>query len=184
MTAPKPIDIDMLVACPECGGERLMNPTTVMYAHTSHCPVRTAIERAHGRRPLDFPRPMGAPPVESALERFERLAAEFYRETGLMAPGKDDALGHHSYEERVERWAAWVARRSAAVAPAPVPAAPAPALDLENLANVLLEVRCALEEAATAEDGLDAGEAARVLKLVAGVERQLARAFPYGGKSC
>jgi len=46
---------------------------------------------------------------ESANERFERLAAQFYRETGLMAPGKSEpAAGIHTpYEERMEAWLKW-----------------------------------------------------------------------------
>jgi hypothetical protein len=55
-------------------------------------------------------------PGENNLERFERVAEMFLRETGCMAPGKDvsaasgDAMTH---EERRERWEAWYAERAA-----------------------------------------------------------------------
>jgi hypothetical protein len=45
-------------------------------------------------------------------ERYEALADAFYHATGLMAPGKDDPTGHHSYDERVSRWQAWLAARA------------------------------------------------------------------------
>lgn len=57
---------------------------------------------------------------ESANDRFERLADEFYADTGLVAPGKDDAPEcalSTTYEERVKVWKAWNAgRRRAALA--------------------------------------------------------------------
>ena len=45
--------------------------------------------------------------TETANDRFERLAAEFYRETGIMAPGKDcpPELGQPDFGER---WAAFM----------------------------------------------------------------------------
>ena len=46
-----------------------------------------------------------------AYERYEALAAEFYDETGMMAPGKDDPLGTHEYETRVAAWRKWVYAR-------------------------------------------------------------------------
>ena len=51
---------------------------------------------------------------QGATERFERLAAEFYKATGIMAPGKDDCLGRHSYEHRVASWQQWLADRGRA----------------------------------------------------------------------
>jgi hypothetical protein len=50
---------------------------------------------------------------ESPLDRFERLAAQFHRETGMMAPGKDVAAmagDSHSFSERWEAWDAWLKR--------------------------------------------------------------------------
>lgn len=55
-------------------------------------------------------------PEETALERFERLADEFYRETGLMAPGKSVPMemGNVGYdEERHTRWRTWLDLRRA-----------------------------------------------------------------------
>jgi hypothetical protein len=55
-------------------------------------------------------------PGESNFDRFERVADLFHRETGCMAPGKDEsaASGNStSYEERVARWEAWYADRAA-----------------------------------------------------------------------
>lgn len=49
-----------------------------------------------------------------AYEEYERLASEFYRDTGLMAPGKDDPMPTVSIEERRERWREWLAARSEA----------------------------------------------------------------------
>lgn len=44
---------------------------------------------------------------ESTLERFERIAEQFRRDTGYLAPGKDVAadMSYAGYEE--ERLAAW-----------------------------------------------------------------------------
>jgi hypothetical protein len=44
--------------------------------------------------------------AENANERYERLAAEFYRETGIMAPGKDSPAATGPFDEKA-RWAAW-----------------------------------------------------------------------------
>lgn len=45
---------------------------------------------------------------ESANERFERLAAEFYQDTGVMAPGKDAPMGFcEDRERRQDMWNAW-----------------------------------------------------------------------------
>lgn len=53
-----------------------------------------------------------------STESFERLAAEFYRETGILAPGKDQPAamgGHLSDEEREKAWRMWIASRAALV---------------------------------------------------------------------
>lgn len=41
-------------------------------------------------------------------ERFEYMAAKFYKETGIMAPGKDDCLMSHDYDERIKKWSDWL----------------------------------------------------------------------------
>ncbi len=38
---------------------------------------------------------------------FEIKAATFYRDTGMLAPGKDSALPSPSYETRLEVWDLW-----------------------------------------------------------------------------
>jgi hypothetical protein len=45
---------------------------------------------------------------EDSNERFERIAAVFYRETGFLRPGKDCRVNSH--EERQEAWDAWMQR--------------------------------------------------------------------------
>jgi hypothetical protein len=62
--------------------------------------------------------PEVAAPAESDYDRFERLADEFYRATGYMAPGKDDRSNSHTYEERRNRWDEWISARQKAAAPA------------------------------------------------------------------
>ena len=51
-----------------------------------------------------------ARPGENSVERFERLAEAFYRDTGLLAPGKDApaAGGQPDREERSEKYDAWI----------------------------------------------------------------------------
>jgi len=44
----------------------------------------------------------------NANERFEYMAAKFYKETGTMAPGKDDCLMSHTDEERSTKWREWI----------------------------------------------------------------------------
>jgi len=49
-------------------------------------------------------------------EQYEQLAAEFYRDTGMMAPGKDvpAAMGCiWSPRERFEKWNEWLTHRKA-----------------------------------------------------------------------
>lgn len=57
---------------------------------------------------------------ETANERYERLTEEFYRETGMMAPGKDvpAAMGSSDDRTRFNAWYEWLSRRPA------VPSAP------------------------------------------------------------
>lgn len=61
------------------------------------------------------------PEAESALERFERLAEEYHRETGLWPPGKDRpaAAGSDGITdmERATRWQLWLAERRRAGEP-------------------------------------------------------------------
>lgn len=45
-------------------------------------------------------------PNESAFENFERTAEAFYRNTGMLAPGKDSATGP-SHEERANAFKSW-----------------------------------------------------------------------------
>ncbi len=45
---------------------------------------------------------------ENHLTHFERVAKDFYDQTGCLRPGKDDAAGVYSKEEREEVWDAWV----------------------------------------------------------------------------
>lgn len=45
-------------------------------------------------------------PLDS-VKRFEDIAEWFYRETGYLRPGKDDARGLHTDEERRERFERW-----------------------------------------------------------------------------
>lgn len=64
---------------------------------------------------------------KAPLERYEELAAAFHRETGMLAPGKDQPAamnGSPSLEERAERWRAWCAARAAAARPPPKPKPP------------------------------------------------------------
>lgn len=49
------------------------------------------------------------------LEQYEDAAEEFYRETGMMAPGKSEPTewaGMHDQEERRTRWEAWTRARA------------------------------------------------------------------------
>lgn len=55
--------------------------------------------------------------TESAHDRFERLATDFYRETRVTAPGKDIAPAEGDngicYETRMRLWREWLAAREA-----------------------------------------------------------------------
>ena len=51
-----------------------------------------------------------------ASERYEKLASEFYRDTGLIAPGKDvpasvAADPNYKYEYRWQEWVKWLRER-------------------------------------------------------------------------
>lgn len=52
-----------------------------------------------------------------ANERYEKLARQFYDETGIMAPGKDVAAAAHdsqpSFDERFELWIEWLKEKGA-----------------------------------------------------------------------
>ena len=49
---------------------------------------------------------------------FDTVADWFYRDTGIMRPGKDSPPGcaGHSYEERRDAWEAWLKERKAELA--------------------------------------------------------------------
>ncbi len=45
--------------------------------------------------------------MKSANDRYEDLAEKFYKKTGMLAPGKDDAPemhGQNTIEERIKAW--------------------------------------------------------------------------------
>ena len=44
-------------------------------------------------------------------DKFEYLAEQFYKATGIVAPGKDDCLGTHSREYRRRYWSAYLVER-------------------------------------------------------------------------
>jgi hypothetical protein len=51
------------------------------------------------------------PETETAIEKYDRLAEEFRRATGMMAPGKDVAAmgyGGGTMSERMEAWDKWL----------------------------------------------------------------------------
>lgn len=45
--------------------------------------------------------------AEGVNAAFEWIAHEFYVETGVMAPGKDDPLGSHTHEHRATLFRDW-----------------------------------------------------------------------------
>lgn len=68
------------------------------------------------RKFLASMRPEGNGEEESANESFERVAAEFERETGYMAPGKSVPLAcaadpEYDFDVRMEKWNEWTAKR-------------------------------------------------------------------------
>ena len=53
---------------------------------------------------------------ENSLETFERIADLFRRDTGMLRPGKDQAMalgGHPTDEERDKAWREWCERKNA-----------------------------------------------------------------------
>lgn len=46
-------------------------------------------------------------------EEYEIMAAKFYKETGIMAPGKDCApgSGQMDFEQRADAWDDWLMRK-------------------------------------------------------------------------
>lgn len=48
--------------------------------------------------------------IMSPTAQYERLAEQFFKETGIMAPGKDvsPALGQSDDRERFEAWSTWL----------------------------------------------------------------------------
>ncbi len=38
---------------------------------------------------------------------YDKNAEAFYKVTGMLAPGKDDASMSHAYEQREEAWKKW-----------------------------------------------------------------------------
>lgn len=52
-------------------------------------------------------------PGENAIDRFERVAEEFRRDTGFLRPGKSVplAMGGSNEEERDAAWRAWSQKR-------------------------------------------------------------------------
>ena len=49
-------------------------------------------------------------PGEDVVDLFERIAAQFRRDTGYLRPGKDCRL--YSYEERSKVWDKWVTEKN------------------------------------------------------------------------
>ena len=41
-------------------------------------------------------------------EEFEKLAKEFYQETGFLAPGKDTGFNPQDREEVIKTWGEWL----------------------------------------------------------------------------
>lgn len=54
---------------------------------------------------------IGAPEEKrkmNIIELYDKLATKFHDETGIMAPGKDDVLGQHSFGVRFAEWNKWL----------------------------------------------------------------------------
>lgn len=62
-------------------------------------------------------RPEGEAPMVMPNEEFEKLAAQFYEDTGMMAPGKDVAAAAYRSEEldgypaRTDAWLKWLIKQ-------------------------------------------------------------------------
>jgi len=54
---------------------------------------------------------LGKLPGENSLDYFERVAERFHQETGILAPGKDDAIGAVPREQMEAAWNAWRAEK-------------------------------------------------------------------------
>lgn len=50
---------------------------------------------------------------DELMDCFDAIAEEFYRETGMVAPGKDDPTGRHTFAERWAAFVPWMDRRAA-----------------------------------------------------------------------
>lgn len=103
---------------------------------------------------------------ENANDRFERLAAEFFAATGMLAPGKDQpgAMGgsREDYDRRVDAWRAWNAERTAQVE-----------RDAERLAWLIAEgyvtgLRRYSDDSWTLEVDIDRPDFAHTIKAVQG----------------
>jgi hypothetical protein len=73
----------------------------------------SAREHANVRQALAGLEALWQRPGENANDAFERIAADFWQETGYLRPGKDlpAAMGAGCDEERQDAWKGWVARR-------------------------------------------------------------------------
>lgn len=103
-------------------GEGPLNETSAGIPPPAPLGNKAPLERLEETRPAPAEtEPAGrAPSPAGPLERYEKLAAAFHRETGMLAPGKDQPAamnGSPSLEERAERWRSWCAARAAAAAP-------------------------------------------------------------------
>lgn len=112
---PGSVAIETNLSAVACGEVVAAAPTRkradqIVHAFNAFEPMRAAIEAAlewYGR------------PDESALDRFERHAEQFYREHGMLAPGKSEPMemgtSTEREEERRKLWHEWCARRFAEV---------------------------------------------------------------------
>ena len=85
---------------------------------TSLSPSEAAVEIAEA---LHFKREVGPKLIEALraaagwmydrdndpIDEFERVAARFQSETGMLRPGKDDRIGAHGPDERREAFELW-----------------------------------------------------------------------------
>lgn len=95
-------------------GEQPIGPNTRFASWTSPANTMRMIDAMEATAGRSEEHDIAAAAVEN--DTFETLAAQFYAETGFMAPGKDApaALGEeHSYNECIARWDAWLDERRA-----------------------------------------------------------------------
>jgi len=53
---------------------------------------------------------------EDRLHAWERIGADFYRDTGYLRPGKDEPMGFETPDaERADAWKAWTAEQNARI---------------------------------------------------------------------